>query len=375
MSPPVAHVIDDRRTLELEWPDGERRRYHSVWLRDNGRDRMSRDPGSGQKKFSIMDLDLDMEIVGTHIDDNRLELRFSDGTETWLDMGWLHSTGCDQPSHVDLFSEHISLWDSAFDPTSVTADFGTLRKSTGDLAQWLTWVKNFGFAHLTGVPREPGALFDVIAVFGFVRETNYGRLFEVRSTAKPVNLAYTREGLDPHTDNPYRDPVPTLQILHCIENDCEGGDSMVVDGFKCVDVLRRESPKNFDLLSHYDVNFEYQGDGLSHLKASRPQIERSAQGELLAVRVNNRSISALTDVPFDKIPDFYRAQAHFAEITLRAALAVQFRLEPGELFIVDNTRVLHGRTTYSETGSRWFQGAYADKDSLLSTIRLHSEHG
>lgn len=148
---------------------------------------------------------------------------------------------------------------------------------------------------------------------------------------------------------------------------------MVVDGFKCVDVLRQESPKNFDLLSHYDVNFEYRGDGLSHLKASRPQIERSAQGKLLAVRVNNRSVSALTDVPYEKVPDFYRAQAHFTEITRRAGLAVQFRLEPGELFIVDNTRVLHGRKTYSETGSRWFQGAYADKDSLLSTIRLHRE--
>ena len=376
MSPlPIAHVVDDRRALELEWPDGERRRYHSVWLRDNGRDKLSRDPDSGQKKFSIKDLDLDMEITGTHIADDRLELKFSDGTETWLDTGWLQAMECDQSSPVGLFSKHISLWDGSLDPTSVTADFGKIRESTSDLVQWLSWVRDLGFARLTGVPQQSGALFDVIALFGFVRETNYGRMFEVRSTAKPVNLAYTREGLDPHTDNPYRDPVPTLQILHCIENDCDGGDSVVVDGFKCVEVLRRESAKNFNLLSHYDVNFEYQGDGLSHLKASRPHIELSPRGELLVLRVNNRSISALTDVPYEKIPNFYRAQSHFAEITLRAALTVQFRLEPGELFIVDNTRVLHGRTTYSETGTRWFQGAYADKDSLLSTIRLHSEHG
>ena len=45
-----------------------------------------------------------------------------------------------------------------------------------------------------------------------------------------------------------------------------------------------------------------------------------------------------------------------------------FKLEPGESFIVDNTRVLHARKAYSGTGSRWLQGCYADKDGLLSAL-------
>ena len=50
-------------------------------------------------------------------------------------------------------------------------------------------------------------------------------------------------------------------------------------------------------------------------------------------------------------------------------MAVQFKLEPGECFIVDNTRVLHGRSGYAgQGGSRWLQGCYADKDGLLSTL-------
>ncbi|MDX1402138.1 MAG: TauD/TfdA family dioxygenase, partial [Kiloniellales bacterium] len=53
------------------------------------------------------------------------------------------------------------------------------------------------------------------------------------------------------------------------------------------------------------------------------------------------------------------------------ALAVGFKLEPGECFIVDNTRVLHGRRGYSATGgTRWLQGCYADKDGLLSTLNV-----
>jgi gamma-butyrobetaine dioxygenase len=48
-------------------------------------------------------------------------------------------------------------------------------------------------------------------------------------------------------------------------------------------------------------------------------------------------------------------------------MEVTFRLNPGESFVVDNTRVLHARKAYSGTGTRWLQGCYADKDGLLST--------
>ena len=52
------------------------------------------------------------------------------------------------------------------------------------------------------------------------------------------------------------------------------------------------------------------------------------------------------------------------------AMAVGFKLAPGEGFIVDNTRVLHGRYAYSGAGTRWLQGCYADKDGLLSTLAV-----
>ena len=74
------------------------------------------------------------------------------------------------------------------------------------------------------LPIESGALCKVSDLFGYIRETNYGRWFEVRAEVNPNNLAYTNLGLQAHTDNPYRDPVPTLQILSCIENTVDGGE-------------------------------------------------------------------------------------------------------------------------------------------------------
>ena len=54
-------------------------------------------------------------------------------------------------------------------------------------------------------------------------------------------------------------------------------------------------------------------------------------------------------------------------------MAVNFKLEPGEGFITDNTRVLHSRTAYTGSGNRWLQGCYVDKDGLMSKISTLSK--
>merc|ERR1711991_94703 len=127
------------------------------------------------------------------------------------------------------------------------------------LRDWLSHIRRYGFAKLTGLPVESGNLFKIVDLFGYVRETNYGRHFEVRTEVNPVNLAYTGLGLQAHTDNPYRDPVPTMQILYCLENSAEGGDSIVVDGFACARRLHDENPEDFELLSQYCAAFSYEG--------------------------------------------------------------------------------------------------------------------
>src|SRR5207249_751925 len=84
------------------------------------------------------------------------------------------------------------------------------------------------------------------------------RFFDVRSVPDPVNLADTNLGLGVHTDNPYRDPVPTLQLLHCLIASGEGGDTVLVDGFHAVEQLRRRSPRAFELLADVPVRYEYE---------------------------------------------------------------------------------------------------------------------
>ncbi len=142
---------------------------------------------------------------------------------------------------------------------------------------------------------------------------------------------------------------------------------MVVDGFAAALRLRDENPDGFDALCDHCARFEYSGDKGVCLTSRRPMIELSPDGELIAVRFNNRSAAAITDVPFDRMATYYAAYRRLGEIIDDTAMEVSFRLEPGESFVVDNTRVLHARKGYSGAGTRWFQGCYADKDGLRST--------
>ena len=92
-----------------------------------------------------------------------------------------------------------------------------------DRIRALADVLRRGFVLLRDVQAEPGMVLEVAASFGFVRETNYGRLFDVRVEPEPGNLAFTSRAILPHTDNPYRDPAPTVQLLHCLRTAVKGG--------------------------------------------------------------------------------------------------------------------------------------------------------
>ncbi len=347
-------------------------RFHAMWLRDNALDADTRSPQNGQRLITIDDIPADTKISSASLDGtDGLTVEFQpDGKSVIYDLNWLQQHAYDMPHErpAGWLNLKVELWGKSLNNQIPTGDFKTVSNNKAALADWLRSVRRYGFAKMTGGPVKSGALLDVAALFGFVRETNYGKWFEVRAEVTPTNLAFTSAGLQAHTDNPYRDPVPTMQILYALENSATGGESLVVDGFQAVKRLQEINAGYFDLLASHCAKFEYTGQSEVCLQSRKPMIELAPDGELLGVRFNNRSIAPVTDVSFDKMPDFYAAYRALSEIVNDPGMAVSFHLEPGDCFIVDNTRVLHARNAYSGHGTRWLQGCYPDKDGLLSTL-------
>ncbi len=377
------HVLDQGKQISLHFSNGRKVRFHAIWLRDNSLDEKTRAAGNGQRIITLAEIASNITIAKAELDNNELVVHFHpENHHTRFPAQWLLENAYDHPARQEKgwVQESLTLWDGSLDggevDDSTSALFEDIQNDPDTRRQWLRSVHRFGFATLRGGPIENGALCQVAELFGYIRETNYGRWFEVRTAINPSNLAYTGLGLQAHTDNPYRDPVPTLQILYCLENSAQGGENQLVDGFSVARRLQQENPHGFELLSRYCARFEYKGNGDVHLRARKPMIELSADGELISVRFNNRSTAPITDVPFDDMADYYEAYRQFGDIINDPSMAIEFKLEPGDSFIVDNTRVLHGRSGYaSNEGSRWLQGCYADKDSLTSTLSvLENQH-
>lgn len=349
--------------------NGKSTRFHAVWLRDNALDPATRDPGNGQRLITMADIPDGLRITSARIGEVQLHVTFApeDKTCAWP-LGWLSDHAYDRPEDGQILPDHAEAWDADLNEAVPSADLKDLQNKDDIRRDWLSAVRRFGFAKVTGMTPREGGLFDIVDLFGYVRETNYGRLFEVRTEVNPTNLAYTGLGLQAHTDNPYRDPVPTLQILACLENSATGGENMVVDGFAAALRLREENLNHYELLCRYPMRFSYSGSSGVSLTSRRPVIETAPDGQLIAVRFNARSAAPNVDVPFDHMTDWYAAYRRLSDIIDDPASEVQFKLAPGEAFIVDNTRVLHARKGYSGAGTRWLQGCYADKDGLLSTL-------
>lgn len=367
---PEVEICDDGAFIALDTSQGSAR-FHAIWLRDNARDDETRAPGNGQRLIALRDIPEQTRITEAGTTGGALRVTFApEGKTVDYDLTWLDENAYDRRHDCQpgWLASGLQTWDSELMDDIPVAAFPSVRNGGEALRGWLESIARFGFGKLVGGPVTDGALMQVVDLFGYVRETNYGRKFEVRTEVNPSNLAFTGKGLQAHTDNPYRDPVPTIQVLYCLESSAAGGENMVVDGFRAVLRLRDENPAYFDVLTQHCARFEYSGETGVKLRSRRPMIELAPDGELIAIRFNNRSLSAVTDVPFDEMADWYAAYRRLGEIIDDPEMEVSFRLEPGECFVVDNTRVLHARKAYSGTGTRWLQGCYADRDGLLSTL-------
>ena len=365
----ISEYTFDASSIAVLWENGQRSEFAAIWLRDHCQGAECRNPDNGQRLMNITDFPSDVRIGGVEKVGNTLQVRFEpDSHDSVYSSDWLYANGYETSNVYDDRSESAKhLWRAAnFTDAFNFFNYREFQTVETVKLEALNNVARYGFVILRQVPVDPGQVLKVIREFGYVRETNYGPLFEVRTAIDPNNLAYTSLGLGCHLDNPYRDPVPSLQLLHCLANSAEGGDSILQDGFMATKVLREENPAHFETLCDQWINFRFQ-DRNNVLAARAPMIECNDRGEVCKIRFNNRSIDTLR-LPPDRLVDFYAAYRHFAEILERKSLQIEFKLSRGEVMIFDNTRILHARTAFSSSGKRHLQGAYSDLDGLYSTI-------
>ena len=293
-----------------------------------------------------------------------MEIVWEDGHRSVFDGSWLAAEV--EAGATSRPPRPLTFWESTLDPRQLTADHADVISERAELRRWLAGVAEYGFGVLTGAPTADGSVADVAALFAHVRATNYGRVFDVSVRLDATKLADTALPLSLHTDNAYRVPAPSLQLLQCLVADADGGDTVLVDGFRSVSLLGEASPEALALLARTPIRFSYR-DAAAELWADVPVVELAPNGLPTAVHVNNRSKGLPTGSP-SAVEAWYSAYFELLALLEHPDAQVRFRLAPGDVVVFDNLRVLHGRTGFSSVGSRRLQGCYADRDGLLSTL-------
>lgn len=232
----------------------------------------------------------------------------------------------------------------------------------------LQTVKRLGLVIFDALEDSEQAGESLGALIGFKRRINFGTTFEVVNKPSPNNLAYTALPLPLHTDLPNQEQVPGYQFLHCLRNSVQGGGSTFADGFQICSDLRNQQPREFDLLCRLEIPWRFH-DANDDVRYRRSIINLDAAGELSALAFNAH-IADVPDLPSSQLREFYQA---YQELMLRISeprYRISQILQPGEMVMFDNRRILHGREGFDPTsGDRHLRGFYVEHNEVDSRIR------
>jgi gamma-butyrobetaine dioxygenase len=352
----------------VRWSDGRESRYDVLWLRDNCPCTACVNPVTREQVFEITAVPEDLAPARIDASPARLTVLWADGHVSPYEAGFLRVHATDDASRAER-RRMKRPWRAERLSAIPTFAYAEVTGSDRGLLAWLTALEAEGLTKMVGVPTEPGTVGRIANLISFMRETNFGIIFDVMTKPEADSNAYTSLQLPFHTDLPTRELQPGVQFLHCLVNDATGGESQFVDGFAVAEALREEDKGLFEILATTPVEFRNKARR-SDYRCRAPVIGLDTEGQVSEVRVAN-FLRAPFDLAAAEMRPFYRAYRRFSQLTTDPRFLVEARLDAGEMWTFDNRRVLHARAAFDPTsGNRHFQGCYLDRDELMSRIRV-----
>ena len=343
---------------------GQKKEIHPFWFRERASGESFIDKGTQQRLFDPTQLQEDIKINSLNLSEQFLEITFNDGAYTKFAI---------QNILREFDNENVIKkikkieWDSSF-TNFKNFEFEDNFFNEKVMYEALIDFYKFGFVIFKDVPTKDNFIKNFANSIGSIRRTNFGEFFNVKSKPNPNDLAYTSLALAPHTDNPYRNPVPCIQMLHCIENEVSGGLSTLVDGYTVTEKLKKDFRNYYNILTEVKVRFQFIDQSVI-LEDWAEMIQLNEEREFKQVRFSPR----LDFVPLmekNKLELFYSARKKISELYNSDQYRVEFKLNPGDLLMMDNYRLLHGRTSYdANQGNRFLQGCYIDYDSTEGKLK------
>ncbi|XP_070538948.1 gamma-butyrobetaine dioxygenase-like isoform X2 [Ptychodera flava] len=368
------NVTSEGDVLQVLWPDGQLSRFNSIWLRHNCHCSICKQEHSGQKLFENTQIDQNPTLSEVKIADGCLYVIWSgvEGHRGKIPLDWLKLNCYSENNRRRQAQERATKKLKGEIPRISYKDISS---DDDSLFRWLCDINDYGVTLVTDVPAEDNQVGKVAQLIAPIQRTMYGEIFDVQSTPKPINVAYSSTKLGFHMDLVYYESPPGLQLLHCMRFDPEvtGGDSLFLDSFQVAAELREKYPKYFDTLVRVPATFQkihFDRDWPVYMKYQRPHIILNPNKEIVCVTWAPAFEGSL-QVPEDEVKGYYEAYHTFAQLLEESDLKIQQKLQPGECAVFNNRRILHARQEFNLNGGhRHLQGCYVNIDEFKSRVQV-----
>ena len=354
--------------IAVTWQDGTAAHIPYLWLRHNCDCDECVVRQTGEKRLLISAVDADLKPWQVSVEgvanDAALAIEWPGGHRTLYPVRDLRQL-------LNPPRRPLRHWHGTFQPRSFA--FYDFLQDDRTAAAFIAEFLATGACLLVDGPTEPNSLEALAPRLGPVREVLFERIHNVEVNPWGYNIAHTAEDVPPHNDMVSYAWPPSVQALHMLANDCEGGESGIVDGFAVLERLRLEQPAMFDVLRTVPVPFrQFDADNETH--AFGTTVEVDGNGELRLLRFSNQLMQR---VPLyePRLFEFYAAYQELARRMLDPGARARFRLEAGEVLIIAAHRVLHARYPITSVGRRHLQDAYFDHDNVRNHLTLLRRQG
>ena len=364
----------DGSKVRLVWSDSIRQELHSKCLRHSPGFPGGERPAGVEGRFPSSPQGLVPERAELTADGD-LQLCWQPGglqskhSIEWLraQLDLLQARGQHPPGQI--------IWDATRIEDLPKPAYSALMADEEARLELFEQVLNWGVTLIRGVPAQPGTVETVAGWFGQIQPNPYAddpaRPLVSSIRVDPAQPVATRMShfLGPHTDTCWRQSLIGLLLMHCLQAHPEGGRSMLVDGYAVATRLREQAPEAFALLSTVPIAFGSVVADRDDWRASGRVISVSADRVVEGIRYNGNSIGQL-DLPDDLVEPVYAALESFESILYDRSLWWRPLLAPGDLLVIDNHRVLHGREAFdAAAGERHIQCCNVERDDFHNSYR------
>ena len=344
--------ITNERALMFELP--------YLWIRDNCPCNECRVQETQEKRFMLDSVPVDLKPTSVSLKQSNIIVVWPDDHKTSInlqDIEFLKKPR--RPEKV--------LWNNDFTPNYYDWD-DFLQKNDTAIDAFSNFVSK-GAICIKNAPCIPNSLEDLSPRLGPIREVLFNRIHNVSVDGHIYNIAHTSLAVPPHNDFASYSWQPSVQALHMLANEAEGGESILVDGYSVVRDLRIDFPNFFNILSTFSVPFR-EFDEENETYANEPIIRLNTNNEIAGFRYSNQ-LMQMVDPQKKNVDLFYEAYHELCKRINSQNYESKFRLEAGHILLVSAHRILHGRNEFNSNGKRHLQDAYYEMDNVVNNFILY----